>query len=100
MCLILRCVEDLELWIVCAGDLVHVELLGDVHKHVLIHFDFTRLFVDVKYAADQRAGIDHVVDALRFPNAEAQIIGHGDQDLPRFFLAIDGRGIDRTEDLI
>ena len=100
MCLILRCVEDLELWIVCAGDLVHVELLGDVYEHVLIHFDFARLFVDVKYATDQRTGVDHVVDALRFPNAEAQIVGHGDQDLPRFFLVIDGRGINRTEDLI
>ena len=100
MCLVLRCVEDLELWIVCTGDLVHVELLGDMYEHVLIHFDFARLFVDVKYATDQGAGIDHIIDALRFPNAEAQIVGHGDQDLPRFFLVIDGRGIDRTEDLI
>lgn len=100
MRLVLRCVEDLELGIVCTGDLIHVELLGDVYEHVLIHFDFTRLFVDVKYATDQGAGIDHVVNALRFPNAEPQIIGHGNQDLPRFFLVIDGRGIDRTEDLI
>lgn len=100
MCLVLGRVEDLKLWIVCAGDLVHVELLGDVHKHVLSHFDFARLFVDVKYATDQGAGIDHIVDALRFPNAEAQIVAHGNQDLPRFFLVIDGRGIDRTEDLI
>ena len=100
MCLVLRCVEELELGIVCAGDLVHVELLGDMYEHVLIHFNFARLFVDVKYTTDQGAGIDHVVDALRFPNAEAQIVGHGNQDLPRFFLVIDSRGIDRTEDLI
>ena len=100
MRLVLRCVEDLELWIVCTGDLVHVELLRDVDEHILIHFNFARLFVDIEYTTDQRAGIDHIVDALRFPNAEAQIIGHGDQDLPKLFLAIDGRGIDRTEDLV
>lgn len=100
MRLVLGRIEDLELGIVCARDLVHVELLRDVYEHVLIHFDFARLFVDVEYATDQRTGVDHIIDALWFPNAEPQIISHGDQDLPRFFLVIDGRSIDRTEDLI
>lgn len=71
-----------------------------MYEHVLIHFDFARLFIDIKYSTDQRTGVDHIVDALRFPNAEPQIIGHGNQDLPRFFLVVNGRAIDRTEDLI